>query len=389
MLRRSLFVPLLVVVGVASQRGFAQDRSDSSSGLERSGRVYLGVGLSPRRFDLQIVQVVAGSPAERAGLKAGDRLVSVDGVKVTDALDFVQRIKAKTPGDQLKVEALRGEERLLVEVTLGTTDSILPRIEPRDGAAGRAFLGVGYGEVPVLLAVHLGLDPGAGVLVGDVRPGSAAETAGIVTHDVIVKIDRNLVEGRRGLVDLIGRRRPGDEVFLDIIHRGEPATKKVVLGERMVPPRSPRPRAWWRGRLKIGDDFNYEIPWGIDEWRNSLPGDLRERLEDGRFDETIRKHLEEAFKDFDFRSSSRARSVVRVIEGDLDITVKSDDGERLVTVKKGSDTIAKDLPYEKLDTLPADVLEAVRELIEQHKVELIEPPSSGVDEVEGLDRVKI
>ena len=80
---------------------------------------------------------------------------------------------------------------------------------------------------------------------------------------------------------------------------------------------------------------------------------------------------------------------MRVIEGDLDITVKSDDGERLVTVKKGSDTIAKDLPYEKLDNLPADVLEAVRELIEQHKVELIEPPSSGVDEVEGLDRVKI
>jgi membrane-associated protease RseP (regulator of RpoE activity) len=397
MFRIPLFVPLLVVVGVASPGGFAQDRSDSPSGLERSGRGFLGVGLPRRHFDLDlefvvIFEVVAGSPAERAGLKVGDRIVSVDGVKVADALDFVQRIKAKKPDDQLKLKVLRDEEQLVVEVTLGTSDAILPRIEPGGGAAGRAFLGVGYGEVPVLLAVHLGLDPGAGVVVGDVRPGSAAEKAGIVTHDVIVKIDRDLVKGRRGLVDLIGRRSPGDEVFLDIIHRGEPATKKVVLGERMVPPRSPRPRAWWRGRLKIGDDFNYEIPWGIDEWRNSLPGDLRERLEDGRFDETIRKHLEEAFKDFDSSASSRARSVVRVIEGDLDITVKSDDGERLVTVKKGGDTIAKDLPYEKLDTLPADVLEAVRELIEKHKVELIKPPSSGVDEVDhvdGLDRVKI
>ncbi len=257
MLPRFLFVPLLVVTGVSDQGGLAQDRSDSPGGLEHSGRAYLGVGLSRRNFDLEVLAVVAGSPAERAGLKVGDRIVSVDGGGVNGALDFVRKIAAKKPDDQLKVEVVRDEERLVIEVTLGAKDSIPPRIEPREGATGRAFLGVGYREVPVSLAVHLGLHPGAGVLVGDVMSGSAAEKAGIVTHDVIVKIGRDLVKGRRGLVDLIGRRSPGDEAFLDIIHRGEPATKKVVLGDRMVPPRSPRPRAWWRGRLKIGDDFNY------------------------------------------------------------------------------------------------------------------------------------
>lgn len=399
-MRTRLFVPVLVslvVAGVAGRGMLARDLpppdleegSDADRGIGGAERAFLGVAVES---GLSIREVVADSPAERAGLKVGDLLVAVDGEKVTRPFDLVRTVGAKKPGDQLELEVLRGRERLSLVVTLGVRGGTPPVVEPPRDVEGHAFLGVGFGEVPAVLAVHLRLEPGVGVLVGDVRPGSAAEKAGIVTHDVIVKIGGETVKGGRGLVDLIGRARPGDEVTLDIIHRGRPVTKNVTLDERprglptpRLRPDDPRwkipsplwPRGPWRGRLGIGDEF-YEIPWGdwgLDAWRDGLPRELKERLESGGFDEDLRKHLEEAFKDFDSEPFSRTRSKVRLIEGDLDITVTSEDSRTLVTVTKGGEIIANDLPYAELDTLPESVREKVRTLIEKHKVEIetIEP----------------
>ena len=71
------------------------------------------------------------------------------------------------------------------------------------------------------------------------------------------------------------------------------------------------------------------------------------------------------------------------------MTVTSVDGDTRVTVRKGGETIAEDLPYEKLETLPAEVRDDVRELIGRHDIELIEPIDPGVRELEPRGRVKI
>lgn len=62
--------------------------------------------------------VSAGSPAEAAGLKAGDVLIEFDGQAVGSLYDFTYALRAKKPGDVVKVKILRGGETVEAEVTL-------------------------------------------------------------------------------------------------------------------------------------------------------------------------------------------------------------------------------------------------------------------------------
>ena len=60
--------------------------------------------------------VTAGSPAERAGLEAGDVIVAVDGQRVDDAVSLITEIRENAPGDQITLTLEGGKE---IEVTLG------------------------------------------------------------------------------------------------------------------------------------------------------------------------------------------------------------------------------------------------------------------------------
>jgi putative serine protease PepD len=68
-----------------------------------------------------IASVVPGSPAEDAGLQAGDRVVAVDGDTVTSFGDFGVIIRRHGPGDQLDLTVVRGGNEQQVTVTLGST----------------------------------------------------------------------------------------------------------------------------------------------------------------------------------------------------------------------------------------------------------------------------
>jgi hypothetical protein len=106
-----------------------------------------------------------------------------------------------------------------------------PEAIPQAGAA-EAFLGVGGTEVPELLAIHLGLQDGQGLVVRTLDPNSPAAAAGIEENDVLVKVDGKPVASQRELREAVVARKPGDEVNVDVIQRGKPATKAVKLGER-------------------------------------------------------------------------------------------------------------------------------------------------------------
>jgi putative serine protease PepD len=68
----------------------------------------------------QVVNVVTGSPADQAGLKAGDVVTAVDGSAVADAAQLAQRIRTHQPGDQVTITYTRGGSSAQVQVKLGT-----------------------------------------------------------------------------------------------------------------------------------------------------------------------------------------------------------------------------------------------------------------------------
>jgi serine protease Do len=68
---------------------------------------------------VRFADVTAGSPAEKAGLKAGDILVEFEGKPIGNLYDFTYALRSKKPGDVVTVKVLRGGETVEAKVTLG------------------------------------------------------------------------------------------------------------------------------------------------------------------------------------------------------------------------------------------------------------------------------
>jgi putative serine protease PepD len=82
---------------------------------------YLGVSLAERdgAVGAEIADVRSGSPAERAGLRAGDVITRVDGRAVERAEEVHRAIESRKPGDELELTVERDGEPRTVTVTLG------------------------------------------------------------------------------------------------------------------------------------------------------------------------------------------------------------------------------------------------------------------------------
>jgi putative serine protease PepD len=86
---------------------------------------YLGVevGDSTSPVGAALATIRPGTPAARAGLKAGDVVTAIDGKTVRSANTLRNRIDAKQPGDSITLTVKRGAKTLTVKVTLGTRPS--------------------------------------------------------------------------------------------------------------------------------------------------------------------------------------------------------------------------------------------------------------------------
>ncbi len=90
-----------------------------------------------------------------------------------------------------------------------------------------AFFGAKVDAVTDLVREHLKLDEGVGVLLGEVFPASTAEAAGFKAGDVLLALDENKLVDPGQLVRLIGARKAGAEVTIEL-RRGDGLEKKKV-----------------------------------------------------------------------------------------------------------------------------------------------------------------
>ena len=66
-----------------------------------------------------IAEVVKGGPADKAGLQAGDRVVSVDGSEVAPQGELGELMQSDKAGDTIEITVARGGQMQTVTVTLG------------------------------------------------------------------------------------------------------------------------------------------------------------------------------------------------------------------------------------------------------------------------------
>ena len=96
-----------------------------------TGRPYLGISyyavtdaqtaaqLGVNAYGVYIVEVVKGGPADKAGLQAGDRIVSMDGSEVATQSDLGTLMQDHKAGDTIEITVARGGQMQTVSVTLG------------------------------------------------------------------------------------------------------------------------------------------------------------------------------------------------------------------------------------------------------------------------------
>ncbi|HZC12593.1 MAG TPA: trypsin-like peptidase domain-containing protein [Thermoleophilaceae bacterium] len=101
-----------VGIGFAVPSNTVREVLPALSRGERIKRPFLGVTTAPHREGAVVVDVTPGSPAESAGLSAGDVITGIDGRPVRDPDDVADAINGLEPGDEVEVEASRdGDER--------------------------------------------------------------------------------------------------------------------------------------------------------------------------------------------------------------------------------------------------------------------------------------
>lgn len=175
-----------------------------------------------------ISEVMAGSPADRAGLKPGDVIVEMNGRPVEKIGPFRNRVARLRPRTKARVVVLRnGRSRSLV-VKIGTLPG---RDEDWAGAAEprqtRERLGFSVQDLTGELARRLGYRDQTGVVVSEVEPGSPAAEAGIRTGALILEVNRQRIENTRQFHKAIRRARSGKKVLL-LVRQGRMARYEIL-----------------------------------------------------------------------------------------------------------------------------------------------------------------
>lgn len=123
---------------------------------------------------------------------------------------------------ELRVISSTPERRVLVERALkGEKETV-------------AFLGVETGPVSATTGAQLGLPRGTGLVVNHVVPKSPAEGV-LQPHDILLKLDDQILIETRQLAVLIRNKKQGDEVTITYLRAGQRSTAKVTLGQHEAP----------------------------------------------------------------------------------------------------------------------------------------------------------
>ncbi len=165
-------------IGLAIPSSMAKRITDDLIKKGRVVRGFMGVGIMPVPPELAkkakitdglgvlITTVQPGSPADQAGLHAGDIVVRMDNQEIPDPSAFRNRTAATTPGTELSLDYVRGTEKRATKVVVIEFPGVDPSLNP---------FGFRVTEAPA----GTDGDPQPGVVIDLVARGSPADRAGL------------------------------------------------------------------------------------------------------------------------------------------------------------------------------------------------------------------
>src|SRR5580692_6575825 len=186
-----------------------------------------------------IMGVEAGSPAEKAGLKGGDVITSVNGKPVKTGNDLVNPIAQAPIGSKVKLNYVRDRSQKETTATVEDRTRVFPnaagRMGDQPGETAPAEFGLHVEELTPDSARQLGVNNVKGVLVSEVEPASFADDLGFGRGDVIVEINRVPVASMEDYKAAVGKLKPGENVVFKVLRRADNDHTLTVFLPGVVP----------------------------------------------------------------------------------------------------------------------------------------------------------
>jgi len=241
----------------------------------------------------------------------------------------------------------------------------------RESVAKLPFLGLSTAVVPDMVAHHLGLGGGSGVIIRTVCPDSPAEKAGLAVNDIILSLGGAPVGDPDAFSEMLRAHKAGDRLAVELIRKGKPDKVEVTLTERPA-------------------ELNAHL--GAEPFLNGLPQAQADRLRgmiernlqgfgadhlgispEQQFDNTLRMMREQMNRAFeedippitqgdDGGISFQQNSTIRLMDDEGSVEIKSSDGDIRVTVRDTNNTVVWQGPWNSdkdKEAAPQDVRQRI------------------------------
>ncbi|HAL85876.1 MAG TPA: peptidase S1 [Deferribacteraceae bacterium] len=178
-------------------------------------KIAQGLGLENDEGAL-IADVVKGDPADKAGVKAGDVVVAINGKPIKDNRELINIIGGYEPNTTVKLTVIRDGKKREIPVKLGVRkDGASGSVSPAEPDVSRP---IAVKEVDEATAKKFGVE--GGVVVTSIDETTNAFNAGLRNGDIVLWINRQSVKSAEDFYAKYDKVKEGDVVFLKVVSRG-------------------------------------------------------------------------------------------------------------------------------------------------------------------------
>jgi C-terminal processing protease CtpA/Prc len=186
-----------------------------------------------------INDVADKSPADKAGLKPKDVVLTWNGTTVANSGELTELVGNSNIGDNVKLSINRGGKNIDLSLEVGERKETVYSFHGDNPGTLRkymeAFKTVGIGismqSLSGKLGDYFGVPDGEGALITEVMKDTPAENAGLKVGDVIVRVDKEKVPSPSDVSSIIRDKQKGDKVDLVVVRDKVEKTITLVVGE--------------------------------------------------------------------------------------------------------------------------------------------------------------
>src|SRR5579859_1356460 len=174
-------------------------------------------------YGVVIEGVEPGSPAEKAGLKGGDVITSVNGTPVKTGNDLVNPIASAPIGSKVKITYFRDKQMKDTTATVEDRTRVFPNTQGRVSSTpdenAPAEFGLHVENLTPVRAQKVGIEGQKGVVVSEIEPASFADDTGFQPGDVVSEVNGMAVTSVDDYRKAVSKLKPGENVVFKVLRR--------------------------------------------------------------------------------------------------------------------------------------------------------------------------